>query len=183
MILDDIISALFAIFEFLFESTLIVVEPLVNAIATGLEFVIGWFIPDCRLGRIRKRKHRGRMQTFLRLLPGLLILAAVAWFFVQPKIVNRTVTFVADDGHSLAHAGVIVRGSDGERHRRTNRQGELKIPRFTTQSLTLNDVRYVEQTWEKSEIQATMRASRTTLGSGLDRLGDRLRRAAAPKDE
>ncbi len=177
MILDDIIAAIVGLFQFLIESTVIVVEPVVNSTATGLEALIALFVTDFQLGRMRKRKKRSKMEIALRLLPSLLILAAIAWFFVTPKVMNRTVTFIAEDGHSLTYAGVIVHGKDGDRHRRTNRQGELRIKRFSTRALTLQDARYVERTWERSEIEATLTASRSVLGSGLDRLGDRLRRA------
>jgi len=182
MILDDLIAALVALVELLVEGITFVIEPLVNLIAAGIEAVVGLVIPGFRTGRMKKRKpRRGAILAGLTLIT--VIGLACGWAIFGPKILNRTVTFVAEDGHSLTYAGVIVHTAKEDRHRRTNRQGELRIPRFATRALTLKDARYVGQRWEKSEIQDTLTARRTLMGSGLDRLADRLRRPAKEPEE
>ncbi len=179
MILDDIIAGLFAIVEIFIEGLQMLFEPLVNIAAAGAETVVGIFVTDFRLGRMkREKKQRSRAGAVLRLLPLMVILALVGWFVVAPKVMNRTVTFVAVDGRSLTYAGVIIHTGSSDRHRRTNRSGEITIPRFSTRAITLDDSRYVKQTWEKSEIAATLTVNRTVLGAGLDSLSDRLLRPA-----
>ena len=74
--------------------------------------------------------------------------------------------------------GFFIHTGNSDRHRRTNRSGEINIPRFSTRAITLDDSRYVKQTWEKSEIEAILTVKRTVLGSGLDSLSDRLLRPA-----
>lgn len=178
MILDDIIAALVALFGVLIEGTLVLIEPLFNLVAWGIEGLVSLFIPDFRMRRMRRKKERSRGSVIAGLSILAVILALVCWLFVLPKVMNRTVTFVAKDGQSLTYAGVIVHTKKEDRHRRTNRSGEIKIPRFATESITIKDARYVEQTWEKSEIEETLTVRRSVLGSGLDMLSDRLRRPA-----
>ena len=55
---------------------------------------------------------------------------------------------------------------------------QAMIQRFSTKSISMKDARYVEQTWEGSEIEPTLTVRRSVLGAGLDVLSDRLRRPA-----
>jgi len=178
MILDDIIAALVGIFQALFEGVAIMIEPLVNLIAAGIEAVVGLFVSGFELGRMKRKKPRSRGSTITGLLTLLMLVSIFGWFFVVPKVMNRTVTFIATDGHSLTYAGLMIHTKDGAKHQRTDSSGEIVIPRFTTKSITINDARYVEQTWERAEIGPTLTVQRSVLGSGLDKLSDRLRRSA-----
>jgi hypothetical protein len=104
----------------------------------------------------------------------LLIVGLIGWFVIAPKIMNREVTLVAEDGHSLPFAALIIHTKSGEKHKRTDNAGSIVIPRFGTTSLMVKDPRYVERTWEKSEIESELIVGRTILGSGLDSLADKL---------
>lgn len=66
----------------------------------------------------------------------------------------------------------------GDLHRRTDNSGNTRIPRFGTHAITLNDPRYVETTWAKSEIESQLVVRRTVLGSGLDSLAGKLLKPA-----
>jgi len=58
MILDDIIAGLMAIFEILFEGVIIVIEPLVNLIAAGIEMVVQRTVLGSGLESLSDRLHR-----------------------------------------------------------------------------------------------------------------------------
>jgi len=178
MILDDIIAGLMAIFEILFEGVIIVIEPLVNLIAAGIEMVVGLFVSGFKLGRMRREKRRPRASTISGLLTLLVVVSVIGWLFVAPRVMNQTVTLLAKDGQSVTYAGMLIHSKDGSQHRRTDRSGNLVIPRFGTQAITIKDARYVEQTWEKSELEPRLMVQRSVLGSGLESLSDRLRRPA-----
>jgi len=85
---------------------------------------------------------------------------------------------VAEDGHSLPFAALIIHTKDGEQHERTDNAGNIVIPRFSTTSITVKDPRYVEKTWQESEIESELIVGRTILGSGLDSLADKLLKPA-----
>jgi hypothetical protein len=178
MILDDLIVALVALIQALFEGTILLVELFVNLIIAVVELVVGLFIPDFHMGRMKRERKYTNLGLLLRLAPMLLILGLICWLFVVPKFTERTITFVAKDGQSLTYAGVIIHSKHGDQHRRTDRQGDITFSRFSTRAITLKDSRYVEQTWQKSEFKDTLVARRTVLGSGLDKLGEILRRPA-----
>lgn len=178
MILDDIIAALVALFQTLIEGAILVIESLVNLIAWGIEGLVSLFISDFHMGRMRRKRERPRGSAIAGFSILAVILVLVCWLFVLPKVMNQTVTFVAKDGQSLTYAGVIIHTNKEDRHRRTNRSGEIRIPRFATKAITIKDARYVEQRWEKSEIEDTLTVRRSVLGSSLDILSERLRRPA-----
>ena len=104
----------------------------------------------------------------------MLIVGLLGWLVVAPRVMIRKVAFVAEDGHSLPFAAVIIHTSGGNEHRRTDNAGNLVIPRFNISGLTIKDPRYVEQTWPKSGITRELTVSRTKLGASLDSLADRL---------
>jgi hypothetical protein len=175
MILDDLFAAIFGA---IIEGTTALVEPLVNLIIAAIELVVGLFIPDFRMGRMKRKRKYSNIGIMLRVLPMFLILGLICWLFVIPSITERTITFVAKDGHSLTYAGLIIHSEDGDKHRRTDRQGEITFPRNSTRAITLKDARYVEQTWQKSEFKDRLTARRTVLGAGLDKFGEILRKPA-----
>ena len=52
------------------------------------------------------------------------------------------------------------------------------IPRFGASSITVKDPRYIEKTWQLSEIESELVVGRTILGTGLDSLADKLLKPA-----
>jgi hypothetical protein len=130
--------------------------PLINAIAAGV----------------------GGTSTVVSVSTLLILFGVTGWFVIPPEVMNRTVTLLGKDGHALPFAAVIVHTSNGDRHERTNSAGNIVIPRFRTDALTVKDPRYVEATWKRSEIESKLTVSRTVLGSRLDSFADRLLKRA-----
>ena len=180
MILDAIIGLFGSLFGFLAEGVAMAFVPLINLIAAGIEAVIGIFVSGFSLGRIERKK--GGSQSKASVIGGivtlLMIVGLIGWFVIAPKVMNREVTLVAEDGHSLPFAALIIHTKDGEQHERTDNAGNIVIPRFSTTSITVKDPRYVDKTWEKSEIDSELIVGRTILGSGLDSLADKLLKPA-----
>lgn len=180
MILDAIIGLFVSLFGFLAAGVAMAFVPLINLLAAGIEAVVGIFVSGFSLGRIerKKRDSKSPASAIGGIVTLLLILGLICWFVVAPKIMNREVTLVAEDGHSLPFAALIIHTKSGEQHRRTDNAGNFVIPRFGTTSITMKDPRYVERTWAKSEIESELIVGRTTLGSGLDSLADKLLKPA-----
>jgi hypothetical protein len=176
MILDAIIGLFGSLFGLLVECIAAAFVPLVNLIAAGIEAVVGILVSGFSLGRVQ-RKKRDRATTGSAvggILTLVAILCLIGWVVVAPKVMNRKVTLVAKDGHSLPFAALIVHTDDGDRHERTDKAGNIVIPRFGTRALTVKDPRYIEQRWEKSGIESQLVVGRTTLGSSLDSFASKL---------
>lgn len=180
MILDAIIALFGSIFGFVVDGLAAAFVPLFNLIAAGIEAVVALFVSGFSLGRIQRKQRDGATKGSA--IGGLAILIVVGGliggFLAAPRVMNRKVTLVAQDGHSLPFAAIIIHTRNGDQHERTDHAGKMVIPRFGTHALTIKDPRYVEQRWEKSEIQPHLTVSRTVLGSGLDSLADRLLKPA-----
>lgn len=180
MILDAIIGLFASLFGFIAEGVASAFVPLVNLIAVGIEALIGIFVPGFSLGRIERRKGERKPagSAFGGIMTLVILVALIGWFVVVPKVMHRKVTLVAEDGHSLPFAALIIHTGDGDRHQRTDNAGNIVIPRFGTNAVTVKDPRYVEKSWAKSEIEAELVVGRTVLGSSLDSLADRLLKRA-----
>lgn len=180
MILDAIIGLFVSIVSALSEGLAIAFVPLVNGIAAALEAVIGLFVTGFSLGRIKRNNGEPKSKaSAVGSIAALLgIVALIAWLVVGPRVMKQTVTLVAQDGHSLPFAALIVHTSEGDRHLRTDNAGNLVISRFRTTAVTVKDPRYVEKTWPKSEIAARLVVERTVLGTSLDSLADQLLKRA-----
>jgi uncharacterized membrane protein len=179
MILDAIIGLFAPLFGFIVEGVAMAFVPLINLIAAGIEAVVGIFVSGFRLGRIERKKGERKPASAVGVIIALLmIVSLMGWFFVTPKVMNRKVTLVAEDGHSLPFAALIVHTGDGNLHERTDNAGNIVIPRFGTNAVTVKDPRYVEKTWAKTEIEAELVVERTVLGAGLDSLADKLLKRA-----
>lgn len=176
MILDAIIGLFVSLFGALAAGAAAVFVPLVNVCAVVVEAVVGIFVSGFSLGRIGRSKGDGK--SSFSMVPGILVLllliAMIGWGVVVPKVMTRKVTLVAEDGHSLPFAALVIRTGGSDRHEWTDKAGNIVIPRFATDSLTVKDPRYVEKTWKRSEIGAELTVTRSILGSGLDSLADRL---------
>lgn len=179
MILDAIIGLIGSFVACLIQSIAVASVSVVNLIAAGIEAVAGIFVSGFNLRRIERKKENPR--TSASAIGGVVILlfviSAIGWFVI-PKMMNRTVALVAKDGHSLPFAALIIQIEGENQHKRTDNAGNIVIPRFGANAITVKDPRYVEQTWKHSEIEAELIVERTALGSGLDSLADRLIRPA-----
>lgn len=180
MILDAIIGLFASLFGFLAEGIVTASMLLINLVAICLEMVVGIFVSGFSLGRVgrKKRESQSKASQVGGILTLLLVAGAVGWFIVVPKVMTRKLTFVADDGHILPFAAIIIHTNGRDKHERTDNAGNIVIPRFATDAITIKDPRYVERTWNKSEIGTQLVVGRTILGSGLDSIADRLLKPA-----
>lgn len=180
MILDAIIALLGSIFGMVVDGIAATFVPLLNLIAAGIEAVVGLFVTGFSLGRIQRKQRDGATKGSAAggIVILVVVLGLIGGFWATPRVMNREVTLVAKDGHSLPFAAMIIHTRDGDQHERTDHAGKIVIPRFWPHALTIKDPRYVEQRWEESEIQPHLTASRTVLGSGLDSLAERLLKPA-----
>ena len=181
-----ILDAILALFEPLFGLLAGLLAGIVNLIAGGLELLISLFVPAFRIRRFERKKKaalsgdreasseqrapHSRAYTVTWILIALLAIGAA----LRPLVMQRKITLVAKDGHSLPHAAVILHTKGGNEHLRTDFSGNLQVPRFGLLGLTVKDPRYVEQTWAGDAITRELVVSRTVLGSGLDKLAGKL---------
>ena len=176
MILDAIIALFASLFGVVAEGVSLAFVPLINLVAAGIEAVIGIFVSGFSLGRIERNKGEARSKASK--IGGIVVLVIfvglIAGSVVVPKVMNRKVTLVAEDGHSLPYAALIIHTGNGERHERTDKAGNIVISRFGTKAVEVKDPRYVQKTWKKAEIESELVVGRTVLGSGLDILADKL---------
>ncbi len=146
---------------------------IVNLLIGCIELVVGLFVSGFTLKRLDYKKgDRGSVQKSLCAL--VLITFIVAGLFFGPKILNRELTLVASDGHSLPFAAVVIDEKSGVKHTRTDEAGNLIVSRFKTMAITVKDPRYVERTWEIGEVDDQLVVERSVLGSGLDVFADKL---------
>ena len=180
MILDAIIGLFVSLLTPLAEGVMIVFVPLVNLIASGIEAVVGVFVSGFSVGRIERKEHQQQTasSSFFTVLPLLILFGMIGYFVVAPRVLNRKVTLVAKDGHSLPFAALIIHTKDGDLHERTDNAGNIVIPRYGIKALTIKDPRYVEETWKNAEIKSELTVGRTVLGAGLDAMADRLLKPA-----
>jgi hypothetical protein len=179
MILDAIIGLFASLFGFLAEAVIMAFVPLINLIVAGIEVMVGLFVSGFSIGRIeRKKESKSKASAIGGLLMLLIIVGLIGGLVVAPKVMNREVTLVAEDGHSLPFATLIIHTQDGEQHERTDSAGNIVIPRFSTKSITIKDPRYAEKTWKKSEIDSELIVGRTILGAGLDSIADKILKPA-----
>lgn len=186
MILDAIIGLFVSILEVLVAGISLAVVPVVNLLAFAVEAIVGIFISGFHLGRMKRWTRKGKaedgkpvtaaspMASWCSLGTVVLIFAAI---FLGPKIINRKVTLVAEDGHSLPFASLIIHSRKGDNHQRTDNAGNITVSRFSTTGI-IKDPRYVEQTWKRNELESQLVARRTILGSSLDFIADRLMKPA-----
>ncbi len=168
-----ILDAVIAFFVMLFEALCSVAVPCVNLSFALVEMVAGLFVPGFQLGRWeRKGRRSSGAAAKVRSAVALIALLAILWLLVSPKVMNRSITLVAEDGHSLPFAALIVHSIHQDDHRRTDRTGKVRVPRFKTKGITVKDPRYVEETWGFEKVGKELVVRRTVLGSSLDSLAD-----------
>ncbi len=180
MIIDAIISFFVSLFSVVVEGFWLLFVPLLNLIAGFIELIVGIFVSGFTMGRIERKKGKPKSSasTVSGMVVSVFLVGAIGWLVVSPRIMNRTVTLVAEDGHSLPYAAMVIHTEDGDLHRRTDKAGNIKIPRFDTTAVTVKDPRYVEKRWEKAVIEPELVVDRTVLGSSLDVFADKLLKPA-----
>lgn len=167
MILDAIIAFVAGLLALVAGAVVVPVVALVNLLAAGLELVIGVFVSGFELGRLSRPGRSGALAS------GIVLLVVVAVVGVLLYLRgDREVTLVAEDGHSLPLAAVVVETGQGEEHQRSDASGHITVPRFGLRSVTIKDPRYVERTWSRREIGTTLVVERTVLGGALDRAAE-----------
>jgi hypothetical protein len=173
MIFDAIIGAFTSLAELLTAAVLAASVAILNATFAVVELIAGIFVAGFTIKRIEHRRTKPRStasNAFVWAALGLIVVA-----IVLPLIMKRTVTLVAEDGHSLPFAAVMIHTNDeADRSERTDSAGNIRIPRFGIHAVSVKDPRYVEQTWSKADIEPRLVVRRTVLGSGLDHLAKQL---------
>ena len=185
MILDAIIGLCASLFESLITGISFVFVPVVNLLAAGVEAIVGIFVSGFHLGRLKKQKRKTEVEGNPAKAPDspmaiwwsiVTVLLICSTIFLGPKIINRKVTFIAKDGHSLPFAALIIHSKKGDTHARTDNAGNITVSRFGITGITIKDPRYVEQTW--TDVESQLVAQRTILGTSLDSMADRLLKRA-----
>lgn len=178
MILDAIIALFGSIIGSLIQGVILVCALIINPLLAAVEALIGLVIDGFSIGRIRRKKLQSNGFPVVGVAMIVVILGAVAWFTVAPKVLNRDISMVAEDGHSLPFAELIVHSGDNENHLRTDNAGHVTIPRFGFTAISVKDPRYIEKKWHRSDIKNELVVQRTLLGSGLDKLADKFLKPA-----
>lgn len=180
MILDDII----AFFGSIIQGIVLLFTSIINAILFLIEWLVGLVVDGFTIGRVGKKRKEDEEQKDVAgaaigkaigvILP-LVIGIAIAFL---PNSLKREITLVAEDGHSLPFAAVIIETKNDTEHLRTDSAGNFTIPRFGEITVTVKDSRYVEKSWARSEIEDELVLERTVLGSALDIISDKLLKPA-----
>ncbi|MEM0895477.1 MAG: hypothetical protein AAGJ79_01235 [Verrucomicrobiota bacterium] len=181
MILDDLIAAIAALFASILQlgaGIALIGATILNFFLFLIESLIGLFLSGFKLGRIETKREISKKCQISSWITVATFAGVLFWIFAMPAIMEREITFIADDGHTLPMAGVVIETSSQTMHNRTTVAGKVKIPRFSTKSVSIRDSRYVETTWQGDEIESTLITKRTVLGSSLDKLSGMLRKSA-----
>ena len=109
----------------------------------------------------------------------VIFLLVVGGIFIYEIVWHRDIAFVAEDGHSLPFAPVSIFMQEKIEHQRTDNAGNITIPRFGVDMIKITGPRYVDQSWDASEIDSILVVKRTFLGSSLDKLADQLLKPAS----
>lgn len=171
MILDGLIALIASIAAIIAEAVLALVLPVANLAAAAVEGIAALFGATLQLGRMDRRKRKVSISP---LIPTITVVAAFGGWLGWMKLMHRDLTLVAEDGHSLPFAAVVIHKGDENIHRRTDHSGNMTIPRFGVAGVTLKDPRYVTETWKDPHVPQTLIARRTVLGGGLDKVANRL---------
>ena len=195
MILDDILVFIFEIICLLVEGVITASVGIINLLAGLAEIIIGLFITGFKLGRIKRPEANEVSDTESSTSPAKptwlpprvsliifsVLLGLVIFALAAEATMNRKITLLAKDGHTLPFAILIVHTKNGHQHALTDKTGNVRIPRFSTTALTVNDPRYLAQTWQESEITRELTVGRTLLGTSFDHLSDRFRKSSEDK--
>src|SRR5262245_53814364 len=134
MIVDDILSLFLALMSLVVELVLTFCISLLNIAFLLIELAVGLFVSGFSIKRIeRTPKSPGSTNaktTSAAVIAALAItLFIVAGVVFTPKIMNRKVTLVAEDGNGLPFAALTLHAKNGDRSERTDKSGIVLIPR------------------------------------------------------
>ena len=186
MIIDELIALIFSFVGMLIEGFSAFFVLIFNGFAYLIEFIMLLFVSDFSLGRAKRYKrgnkkenlseynHQNQSDAGIEKYYPLMVILFVIIFFTFNHYKTREVTFVADDGHSLPFASIVVYQDDKVFHKRTKNDGSLKIPRFGVDKVIINDKRYKTATWQADEIKDILTVKRSFLGKGVDKLASKL---------
>ena len=192
MILDELIALIFSFFGLILEGFSVIFVVIINGFAYIIEFIMLLFVSDFSLGRAKKYKHHKNSantseyhqnQTdagFGKYFP-IVIIVLVVIFFTFNHYKTRTITIVAEDGHSLPFASIVIYQGEKILHARTKNDGSITIPRFGVDKVVINDKRYESKTWESDKIKDILTVKRSLLGKGVDIIASKLLKSL--KDE
>lgn len=171
MILDALIALVASIVALIMDVVLTLLFSVFNFGAVVIEGIVGLFGASLQLSRIRQRE---RKSSLAMMIPAMILVLGLLGWLGWSKLLHRDHTLVAEDGHSLPFAAVVIHKGDEDLHRRTDHSGHIRTPRFGITGITLKDPRYVVHTWKTPDIPQTFVARRTILGGGLDKVANRL---------
>ncbi len=186
MIIDELIALIFSFVGMIIEGFSAFFVLIFNGIAYLIEFIVLLFVSDFSLGRAkpyktnRKKKnqseynHHNQADAGIDKYYPILVVLFVIVFFTFNHYKTRDITFVADDGHSLPFASIVIYQGDKILHKRTKNDGSLEIPRFGVDKVVINDKRYKTATWQADEIKDILTVKRSILGKGVDKLASKL---------
>lgn len=171
------------IFAFLLGLIALAVAPLVtpailviNLVAQLIEWFLGLFMEGITIGKItRKKKDDPKKKTTIVvgawvIWGGILFLLiySIAW----PKLSQRELKFMTTDGRPVMMALIEFENDGSIDHLRTDSVGNITVPRFGLDRVSMKDSRYVEKYWRGDDIEGELVVVPTLLGAGLDSLKD-----------
>ncbi len=186
MIIDELIALIFSFVGLILEGFSAFFVLIINGFAYLIEFIMLLFVSDFSLGRAKRYKrhkknentseynHQNQSEAGIEKYFPIMIVVFVVIFFAFNHYKTRSITFVAEDGHSLPFASIVIYQGDNIVHKRTKNDGSLKIPRFGVDKVVINDKRYKSNTWESDEIEDILTVKRSLLGKGVDKLASKL---------
>ena len=179
MIIDELIAVIFSFFGMLLEAMSGLFVLIINSFAFLIEVIMTFFITDFSLGRAKKYQRNKASGNELEgslprhVMPVLFVVTVVSMISYQ-SFMKRSITFVADDGHSLPFASVVIYQGDEMLHKRTKNDGSLEMARFGIDKIVINDKRYKKQSWQGDDIEDILIVKRSMLGRGVDALAKKL---------
>jgi hypothetical protein len=186
MIIDELIALIFSFVGMIIEGFSAFFVLIFNGLAYLIEFIMLLFVSDFSLGRAKRYKrskkeenkseynHQNQPEAGVEKYYPILVVLFVIIFFTFNHYKTRDITFVAEDGHSLPFASIVIYQGEQVFHKRTKNDGSLEIPRFGVDKVVINDKRYKKATWQANEIKGILTVKRSFLGKGVDKLASKL---------
>jgi hypothetical protein len=167
MIFDDLLVLLIAPILIAIEAVAI---PIINFFLFIIEIIVRLFISGFQINRVEKislqqRKEGVGIKDYIAVVFVVLFLTA---FVVSGPILNKEIIFIANDGHSIPFAEVVVTKNHREENKRTDMEGKLSVSRFGTDTIKIIDPRYVSKTWQGNEIKDKLIVERSKVGNAIE---------------
>ncbi len=191
MILDEIISLVFALIYLIIEGLSLLLSFIINMFIALIELILDLFGKKRSIKRVKRFKRRKNEQNHneynhleeqdnpireYTALVCVLVAVVIAGFVFIPRMfpTHKDITFVATDGNKLPFASVIVYHNGQQESKRTDNQGNLRVEKSGLEKITMNDKRYKKTTWQTVEIDDVLVVKRSLLGTSLDILADKI---------